>query len=195
MIIKEIAKKYNLEKDIDFWRPQFNPKMWIIKHDACEKIASAEGINLVEIKILNSEKDFARFLITMSMGDKKVTSVGEADPKNCKNAYYGCMAEKRGIDRCVLKLIKAYEYGVYSDVEADDFKEGIKPMTKYQAIQIVEILKHKEGYDKSVVKGIFKNLTHDDAKGIIEHLQSGRIEEAVSNFYELKEGEGNENKK
>ena len=33
------------------------------------------------------------------------------------------MAEKRGIDRAVLKLINAYEYGIYSDVEADDFKQ------------------------------------------------------------------------
>ena len=31
------------------------------------------------------------------------------------------MAEKRGIDRCVLQLINAYEYGISSEVEADDF--------------------------------------------------------------------------
>ena len=53
-----------------------------------------------------------------------VTSVGEADSKNSKNNYYGSMAEKRGIDRCVLKLIQAYQYGIYSEVEADDFKRG-----------------------------------------------------------------------
>ena len=33
------------------------------------------------------------------------------------------MGEKRGIDRCILKLINAYEYGVYSDSEADNFKK------------------------------------------------------------------------
>ena len=33
------------------------------------------------------------------------------------------MAEKRGRDRCVLKLIKAYEWGIYSEEEADDFKK------------------------------------------------------------------------
>ena len=185
MNINELAEKYNLRKD-DFW--EHKQAGWIIKHDACEKIASIEGITLAEIKVLNSEKDFARFLITMSVGDKKVTSVGEADTKNSFNNYIGSMAEKRGIDRCVLKLIKAYEYGVYSDVEANDFKkENTKSMTKYQATQIVEILKHKEGYDKNIVKKIFQNLNHDEAKDIIEHLQSGRIEEAVSNFYKLNE--------
>ena len=67
--------------------------------------------------------DFARFLITMQKGDKTIVSVGEASTKNCTSNYYGCMAEKRGIDRCVLKLINAYEYGIYSDVEADAFKQ------------------------------------------------------------------------
>ena len=59
----------------------------------------------------------------MKMGNKKVTTVGEADSKNCMSGYKGMMAEKRGIDRCVLKLINAYEYGIYSDVESDDFKK------------------------------------------------------------------------
>ena len=34
------------------------------------------------------------------------------------------MAEKRGKDRAILKLIKAYEYGISSEEEADDFKES-----------------------------------------------------------------------
>ena len=182
MTINELTEKYNLNKD-DFWKHK--QAGWIIKHDACEKIASVEGIALTEIKILNSEKDFARFLITMSMGEKSVSSVGEADTKNSFNNYIGSMAEKRGIDRCVLKLIKAYEYGVYSDVEANDFKKQSTPMTKYQATQIVEILKHKEGYDRDIIKGIFQSLNHGEAKDIIESLQSGRIEEAVANFYKL----------
>ena len=40
--------------------------------------------------------------------------------------YIASMAEKRGIDRCVLKLINAYQYGIYSEVEADDFKKENK---------------------------------------------------------------------
>ena len=36
------------------------------------------------------------------------------------------MAEKRLKDRLVLKIINAYEYGIYSDVEADDFKKKAK---------------------------------------------------------------------
>ena len=123
MRIKELAKKYNLGKN-DFWELKRGQKsMWIITHDAIEKIAIIEKIELTKFEVLNTEVDFARFLITMQNGDKTIVSVGEASTKNCTSNYYGCMAEKRGIDRCVLKLINAYEYGIYSDVEADAFKQ------------------------------------------------------------------------
>jgi len=123
MRIKELAKKYNLGKN-DFWELKRGKKsMWIITHDAVEKIAIIENIELTKFEVLNTELDFARFLITMQKGDKSIVSVGEASTKNCTSNYYGCMAEKRGIDRCVLKLINAYEYGIYSDVEADAFKQ------------------------------------------------------------------------
>ena len=123
MRIKELAKKYNLGKN-DFWELKRGQKsMWIITHDAIEKIAIIENIQLTNFEVLNTEVDFARFLITMQKGDKSIVSVGEASTKNCTSNYYGCMAEKRGIDRCVLKLINAYEYNIYSDVEADAFKQ------------------------------------------------------------------------
>ena len=124
MRIKELAKKYNLGKD-DFWELKRGQRsMWIITHDAIEKIAIIENIELTKFEVLNTEVDFARFLITMQKGDRTIISIGEASTKNCTSNYYGCMAEKRGIDRCVLKLINAYEYGIYSDVEADAFKQA-----------------------------------------------------------------------
>ena len=124
MRIKELAKKYNLGKD-DFWELKRGQRsMWIITHDAIEKIAIIENIELTKFEVLNSEVDFARFLITMQKDDRTIISVGEASTKNCTSNYYGCMAEKRGIDRCVLKLIDAYQYAIYSDVEADAFKQA-----------------------------------------------------------------------
>jgi hypothetical protein len=124
MKIRELAKKYELGKD-DFWELKRGSRsMWIITHDAVEKIAIIENIELIKFEVLNTEVDFARFLITMSKGNKQIISVGEASSKNCTSTYYGAMAEKRGIDRCVLKLINAYEFGIYSDVEADAFKKS-----------------------------------------------------------------------
>ena len=44
MKIKEIAQKYDLSKD-DFWELKRGTRsMWIITHDACEKIAAKENI-------------------------------------------------------------------------------------------------------------------------------------------------------
>ena len=125
MTIHDLQKKYELSKD-DFWEHQQSRK-WILTHDAVEKIANIENIKVFDIKVLNSEIDLVRFLVTMVKQGKtsktttRLTTIGEADRKNCYSQYLGCMAEKRGIDRCVLKLINAYEYGISSEVEADDF--------------------------------------------------------------------------
>ena len=123
MQIKDLAEKYELSKepDVDFWKHQQSGQ-WILTHNAVEKIAIMEKIEIKDIKILNSEEDLVRMLITMRNDKaKEVTTIGEADRKNCRSQYLGCVAEKRGIDRCVLKLISAYQYGISSEVEADDF--------------------------------------------------------------------------
>jgi hypothetical protein len=126
MNIKDLANRYGLEQN-DFWEFPQKKGMWIITHDAVEKIMSQEGIEVTEWETLNSEHDLVRFKITMSMtsedGDvKSVTTIGEADRKNCHSQYLGCIAEKRGIDRGTLKIISAYQYGVFSEIESDDFK-------------------------------------------------------------------------
>ena len=121
MNMKDLAKKYNLTKD-DYWQESRSQK-YIITHDACQKIGDMEGIIFGPPQILNSEQRFVRMVISAKKGEVLMWSIGEADTKNCKNLYFGAMAEKRGKDRVILKLINAYEYGIYSDVEADDFKK------------------------------------------------------------------------
>ena len=119
--IKKIAKEFELTKD-DFYKHQQSGK-WILLYPAIEKIASKKGILLESIQVLNSEQSFCRLLVTMTMGDLRVTSIGEADSVNCKgNKYFGCMAEKRGIGRVVLKIINASQYGIASE---EDFSNQI----------------------------------------------------------------------
>ena len=127
MIINDLAKKHGFTKDVDYWQHKQSGQ-WILKHDAITKIANAENIKLTKIVSLFQSDICVRFLVTMGLlVDNKfvsqIISVGEADTNNCFLSYLGCIAEKRGIDRCVLKLINAYEYGVFSEVEADDFKK------------------------------------------------------------------------
>ena len=132
MNISDLGKKYKLvgkDKDgnpVDLWKCHNN---WILTHDAVTKIAHMENIKLSKIESIYQSETTCKFLITMVREDKDgnvidmVISVGEADKSNCTSRYLACMAEKRGRDRCVLKLIKAYEWGVYSEEEADNFKK------------------------------------------------------------------------
>ena len=127
MNIADLGKKYKLDGKVDVWKCHDN---WILTHDACTKIALIENIKLSRIEPIYQSETSCRFLVTMVKEDKdgnvinSVTSVGEADNRNSKNNYYGSMSEKRGISRGVLKIINAYQYGIYSEVEADDFKRG-----------------------------------------------------------------------
>ena len=144
MTINDIAKEYNLSKEanVDFWHHKQSGQ-WILTHNAIEKIATSEKINLIEWEVLNSTEDLCRFKMTMQMRDKQVTSIGEADRKYCKSQYIGCIAEKRGIDRCVLKLINAYQYGISSEVEADDFKNPKSKAIVIEAYEKTENQKEK----------------------------------------------------
>ena len=127
MNIGDLGKKYKLDGKVDVWKC---PDNWILTPAAITKIALLENIKISKIESIYQSETSCRFLITMLKMDSNdvvvdsITSVGEADNRNSKNNYYGSMAEKRGIDRCVLKLIQAYQYGIYSEVEADDFKRG-----------------------------------------------------------------------
>ena len=123
MGIKELAEKYELGKD-DFWDMKFGGKSrWIITHDACEKIAHIEGIKFHKPDVFRDSNSNIAMLGTASKGDKHIWTTGEASPTNNKMSYNWAMCEKRLKDRLTLKMINAYEYGVYSEVEADNFKK------------------------------------------------------------------------
>ena len=173
MNIKELSKKYNLTKE-DYWQ-ESRSKKWIISHDACEKIADMEGIIFGLPQILNSEQNFVRMVISGKKGDVLIWSIGEADNKNCKNLYFGAMAEKRGKDRVILKLINAYEYGIYSDVEADDFKKPAEQYrTEEQAKEFDNLIKHKafDGKRNKVKDEIRKDSNQTNYQRVLNKMKS-----------------------
>ena len=189
MEIKDLAKKYNLDPKDDFWKHKQSGK-WIITHDACEKIASMEDIILAKWETLNSERDFCRFLITMARGEKLISSIGEESKDNCQSKYYGSMAEKRGVDRCILKLINAYKYGIYSDSEADAFKKPViknDPYAKHRydvkqeallsKAQGKEIIILETSLSSQIKNPIdFTNLTYANAEKYIAELEGMKNE-------------------
>ena len=132
MTIDDLAGKHGFTKDVDYWLHKQSGQ-WILKHSSIEKIANAENIKIQKVESLYQSETSCRFLITMGKwADDKcaevVITTGEADKSNCSNLYLAAMAEKRGKDRAVLKLINAYEYGISSEEEMDDFKAS-KPKT------------------------------------------------------------------
>ena len=174
MNIKDIQEKYNLKLD-DFWEHK-QSKSWILTHDACTKIGNQEGIELIDINVINSEPDLVRILVTMKKGSVSITTFGEADRKNCFNPYLAAMSEKRGIDRAILKLINAYEYGVYSEIEADAFdkkKNASKDMTEEQKKHIISLILHQSEDIKSKTNVWLKEKqTQTQAKKMIKKLES-----------------------
>lgn len=197
--IIKIADKYKLslpkspaDKNADIWCVGKN---FILKHDALTRIAKVEGIifHQPQITEIKSDNKYYGFMMIgeAELDGIKIWTTADSTKENTMAKYYINMCEKRLRDRLTLKLLDLYEYGLYSDVEAEDFKKPVedKPMTKYQATQIVNILKHQVGYDKDVVKAIMRDLTHAEAIDVLDHFHSGRIEEAIETFYKLYKGE------
>ena len=197
--ITKIADKYKLslpkspaDKNADIWCVGKN---FILKHDALTRIAKVEGIifHQPQITEIKSDNKYYGFMMIgeAELDGMKIWTTADSTKENTMAKYYINMCEKRLRDRLTLKLLDLYEYGLYSDVEAEDFKKPVedKPMTKYQATQIVNILKHQVGYDKDVVKAIMRDLTHTEAIDVLDHFHSGRIEEAIETFYKLYKGE------
>ena len=114
----------------DFWLCHNN---WIVKHDGCEKIAKIENISFDPPTANMDISPSICLLIKGFKVDVKTDSVvqsewsfGEANANNTRMPYWWAMAEKRGKDRVILKMIGAYEKGLYSEVEADEWKQQFK---------------------------------------------------------------------
>ena len=196
MEIKDLANKYNLDPKNDFWKHKQSGK-WIITHDAVEKIAVIEDITVAWntvtgeplLQEVNSTESLFRCKITMQKGNRFVTTYGEASPNNCQSKYLAMMGEKRAYDRAILKMINAYEYGIYSDVEADSFKKpAVKhdPYAKHRDVEQEPLLSKAQGKRiielETVLTGQIKrpidftNLTFADADAYITKLEGMKNE-------------------
>jgi len=123
--IEELAKRHSIP-NTEFWNCHGT---WVCKHRALEDAAARAGVKWAAPQVIESDSAKAVSMIaTGTLGDLTEWSVGEASPKNNKNAYPWAMAEKRAKDRVILKLL-GFAGQVYSEEEADDFKAS-KPKDK-----------------------------------------------------------------
>jgi len=120
--IESVREQYGLAKE-DFWQIPQN-KQWVCKHAALEVVATKANVEWQAPQIIQADttNGIAVIVATGKMGNRVEWATGEASPKNNKNSYPWAMAEKRAKDRVVLKLVGIHGL-VYSEDEADDFKE------------------------------------------------------------------------
>ena len=212
--IKKIAEKYRLslpkdqnDKTKDIWCVGMN---FILKHDAVSRIANQEGVEFDEpkVEIIHDTEAFYGVAI-MGKGrlgriadggedyTKEVWTTSDATRDNVKGkgGYFFNMAEKRWKDRLTLKLLDLYEYGLYSDVEAEDFKKetptkNYNMASDYMKNNMRQIFSAKGVYNKDKAESIFRTLTKTDGQKIKDLMESGKIDLAVTEFYKL--GDSNE---
>lgn len=98
---------------------------WCIKHKALERAGAAAGITWDRPAMIETDSASGVVAICVfgKLGERTEWSIGEAAPKNNRNAYPYAMAEKRGKDRCILKLLNTHGY-LYSETE---FEADEKP--------------------------------------------------------------------
>lgn len=116
-VIGDILKKHNFDEKA-VWDCHGT---WVIYHNVLEKIAAKEEVIFSQPHICSSDVDNVAVCVTGEHKSRTEWSIGEASPKNCKNAYPWAMAEKRAKDRVILKLIGLAGL-VYSEEEAYDIK-------------------------------------------------------------------------
>jgi hypothetical protein len=128
--IADILVRYGEPFGGNVWRVQGTA---VIYHKTLERIAAQAGIVFEPPTIIRAERDEAVILVTGRLpgakpGTERVEwSLGEAlvnvnyRVSGKQAAYVYAMAEKRGKDRVILKLIELHGL-VYSEEEADEFR-------------------------------------------------------------------------
>ncbi|MGY2048863.1 trna delta -isopentenylpyrophosphate transferase [Methylobacterium sp. JK268] len=128
--IAEILATYGEPLAGNVWRVQGTA---VIYHKALERIAAQARIRFDAPVLVRAERDEAVILVTGHMpspsGERTEWSIGEAligmnyRVSGKQAAYVYAMAEKRGKDRVILKLVGLHGL-LYSEDEADEFKEA-----------------------------------------------------------------------
>jgi hypothetical protein len=108
----------------------------IISHNGCLKINDAlPADKRFKPSCMSLDKDGynGSLIYSYSNDDQGVYEVGEVSSKNCTNAYPYAMALKRCMDRVILKNSSLAYAGIYSDSEAEEFKNEPKEESKAPA--------------------------------------------------------------
>ena len=177
------SEKYDLT-DGDFWILKNKTKSGkiaytglIISHNGCLKINDNID-NKVNPKCFSLDKEGYKDSLVYTYIDEDVYEVGEFNSTNGKNPYPYAMAYKRCFDRVVLKKSKLAYSGIYSEVEADEFKqdmdaaeqEHLKLITEFNKLADEVNLNREALYEKLQVKNN-SELSNKQLQDLIESMK------------------------
>ena len=151
----EIIKAYDRIEEGDFWilmntingGETMMYSGLIISHNGCLKINDAQeaGKKFVPSCVTLDKEGYNGSLVYTYCNDEQgIYEVGEVSAANCKNSYPYAMAYKRLFDRVVLKLCGLAYDGVYSDSEADEFKQRYDDIEKPAEISMIQLRELEE---------------------------------------------------
>lgn len=177
------SKKYGLT-EADFWilmnRTNSGKMAYtglIISHNGCLKINDASD-NKVNPKGFTIDKDGYNDSLVYTYTDDDTYEVGEFNSNNGKNPYPYAMAYKRCFDRVVLKKSKLAYSGIYSEVEADEFKkqqadDSLAEINKHQKLeeQLFNLITEKK-VDYIKLCKMYKIVEEDIHKMSIKQLEN-----------------------
>ena len=181
------SKKYDLS-EADFWilmnrtGNRMTYSGLIISHNGCLKI-NDKSDNRVNPKCFTIDKEGYAGSLVYTYIDDDTYEVGEFNANNGKNPYPYAMAFKRCFDRVVLKKSKLAFSGIYSEVEADEFKSQVDEET----LDLKLHQKLEEQFDKLIKE---KGLDYDKVVAIYKtddiHLMSNKqLQHGIDNIEEI----------
>ena len=151
-LLKEVGEVVDLkDRSSAVWSLPQNQNVLIVKHKALEKISAHLGMWFDPPKIIESdtEKKVVSLVVQGYIDDGKgkntAWSIGEVSPDNYKtyakqSTYPFAMAEKRAIDRVILKLLGVHG-DFYSQAEIDEAETPNKGTSDKPAPKMVAIIK------------------------------------------------------
>ena len=120
--LNDMHKEYGLEPSMTWDLKRGKRQATIITREGIELIQAKAGINITfELADVGVAGVIVKAIGTK--GDKTIETFGSASKETSQTKYYAEMAEKRAMARVVLKLIDAYRHSVFSEDEAEDFKQ------------------------------------------------------------------------
>lgn len=174
--VKKILKKLEFDPKECLWDCHGT---WVMYHRFIEIAGASAGIRYILEEVeTNSQEGIV--CIKCSAGNKvdatdhsfipEVTTYGEASPKNNKNSYPYAMAEKRAVDRAILKLL-----GLHGFIYSEDEMDHASPPPKSKSLT-------EEDYNSLSKNEQLKAITHADH--MIERYKVGDIEGCRKAFYD-----------